>query len=68
MNASFSLYGIRWALIILNKYLNTKVNDTNFITESRYKLLEVELKLQLAKSNVIYDNIIKNNMEFIYDR
>ncbi|MDC1280942.1 hypothetical protein N8Z28_01510, partial [bacterium] len=56
LNAAFSLYGIRWGLIILNNFINNKVINKN------------KLELQIVKSKKIYNSIITNNMEFIYDK
>ena len=66
LNASFSLYGIRWALIILNDFLSEKMFlciQPNLYKNERS---EIHLNVQLDKSMKIYNNIIYNNMECNY--
>ena len=66
LNASFPLYGIRWALIILNDFLNEKMFLLNHPDLYKSESHTTHLKVQLEKSMKIYDNIIYNNMECNY--
>ena len=66
LNASFSLYGIRWALIILNDFLSEKIFLCVQPNLYKNKRSEIHLNVQLDKSMKIYNNIICNNMECNY--
>ena len=66
LNSSFCLYGIRWALIILNDFLNNKMILLNKFSLIQSKSYEAHLKVQLDKSIEIYNNILADNMECKY--
>lgn len=68
LNAAYSLYGMRWCLIILNKVLKINFTAKNLYKNTKLINFEQKIKLQLKKSNHICDEIIKNNMEFVYDQ
>ena len=67
LNAAYSLYGLRWCLIILNKVLKINFPSKNLNKSTKLNSFEERIKLQIKKSNYIYDEIIKNKMEFVYD-
>jgi hypothetical protein len=66
LNASFSLYGLRWALIILNDFLGEKMIRLHEVNQNNRFDYENHLKVQMDKSMEIYDNIISNKMECNY--
>ena len=68
LNAAFSLYGLRWCLIILNKVLQINFVGKNLNKNTKLNSFEEKIKLQIKKSNFIYDEIITNEMEFVYDK
>ena len=68
LNAAFSLYGVRWCLIILNKVIKIHFEAKNLYKNSKLTNFEQNIKLQFMKSNQIYDEIVKNKMEFVYDK
>ena len=67
LNAAFPLYGLRWCLIILNRIVKLNFADKIVFKNSKFNNLEKNIELQLTKSNYIYDQIIKNKMEFVYE-
>ena len=66
LNSSFSLYGLRWALIILNDFLEEKIVLWNQADQNNFLDYSNHLKVQLDKSMKIYNIIISNNMECNY--
>ena len=67
LSAAYSLYGLRWCLIILNKVLKINFTSKDLYKNTKLNSFEETIKLQIEKSNHIYDQIIKNKMEFVYD-
>jgi aminoglycoside phosphotransferase len=61
---AFPLYGIRWSLIILNDFLKNRDN----ISKIEEKKVKKSLELQLKKSKNIYDTLLNNDINNIYER
>ncbi len=68
LNVAFSMYGLRWCLIILSKILKVNFEGKNLCKNTKLTNFEQITKLQIIKSNRIYDEIMKNKMEFVYDK
>ena len=67
LNAAFSLYGLRWALIILNEFLPKKWLIRVHANEDKNSKKEILFLKQLKKASTICKEITANNMEFKYD-
>jgi len=65
--AAFPLYGLRWALIILNEFLPKKWLIRVHANEEKDNNKQLILSKQLKKSSAICKKITENNMEFSYD-
>ncbi len=68
LNVTFSLYGLRWCLIILNKIVKVSFTGKNLYKNTKLTNFEQITKLQIMKSDQIYNEIIKNKMGFVYDQ